>query len=157
MSNKHNYCRIFDQENIDDVQQVRGKEMKIRHIIALFLLFVVFVTGCSAQAVEKPEQMAKLLDEAVRITDKAVYDKDIKLAREIWNQVSEYGVKAAETDHKELADSLGKLASTYVHLVSYIETGDELQLRIFRGCFDKAVIQLREYVAAQKDLKADKQ
>ena len=131
--------------------------MNRRYLITLLLIMTVLFTGCNSQSVEKPEQMLKLLDDAVKITEKAANEKDLKLAREVWTQVSEHGVKAKELGNKELADSLGKLASTYVYLVSYIETGDALQLTNFRNGYDQAVNQLRKCVSNQQSKTMDKQ
>ncbi len=131
--------------------------MKKRYSILLFLLFSILLSGCTSQSVEKPDQMLKLIDDAVKITEKSINEKDLKLARTVWTQISEYGVKATELDKKELADSLGKLASTYVYLVAYIETGEELQLTTFRSCFGQAVSQLKQYVMTQQGSKLDKQ
>ena len=130
--------------------------MNRRYLITLLLIVCVLFTGCTTQPLENPEQILKLIDDAVKITEKAANEKDLKLAREVWTQVSEYGVKAKELGNKELADSLGKLASTYVYLVSYIESGDTLQLTNFRNCFDQAVNQLRKFVSNQQSLKMDK-
>ena len=130
--------------------------MNSRYLITLLLIVCVLFTGCTTQSLEKPEQILKLIGDAVKITEKAANEKDLKLAREVWTQVSEYGVKAKEIGNKELADSLGKLASTYVYLVSYIESGDTLQLTNFQNCFDQAVSQLRKCVSNQKSLKMDK-
>jgi|GEM_PF-2418740 len=129
--------------------------MKKSYSLLAFLLIALLFMGCAGQSVEKPEQVLKLIDTAVKITEQAAKDKDIKLAREVWTQISEYGVKAKELEKKELADSLGKLASTYVYLVSYIETGDNNQLTIFRNSFEQAVAQLRKCVAAQQQAQVD--
>ena len=131
--------------------------MKMRYFVLLFLLFSMLLTGCAGQSIEKPDQILKLIDDAVKITEEATNDKDIKLAREVWTRISEYGVKATELGNKELADSLGKLASTYVHLVSYIETGDDLQLTTFRSCFEQDIRKLRKCVITQQALKPDRQ
>ena len=130
--------------------------MKIKYLIALLLTCSVFLTGCSGQSMEKPEQVLKVIEQAISTTEKATSEKDLKLARELWTRVSEYGVKAEEAGNKELADSLGRLASTYPHLVSYIESGNEFYLQTFRTSFDSAITQLKNSLSTQQGLKTAK-
>lgn len=62
-----------------------------RIILACLLLFSLVVTGCEGQEIENPKQMPELIDKIVEITDKAVQEKNVKLARDIWGKISEYG------------------------------------------------------------------
>ena len=121
--------------------------MRKRSVCIIFLLFCVLFTACNSQSIENPDQLQKFIDKYIALTQKAVEGKDIKLAREIWSKITEYGLKAKEMDKKELADSLGKLAATYSYLVEYINTGDKTQLSLFEDNFNKAVYLLREYVS----------
>lgn len=115
-------------------------------ILACLLFFSLVITGCEGREVEKPEQMPELIDQIVEITDRAVQEKNVKLARDIWGKISEYGLKAKESENIELAEQLGNLASTYVHLVDYLSTGDKSKLDTFRYYFDSAILELRSFV-----------
>jgi len=117
---------------------------KPRVCIIIFTLLCIILTGCNSQIINDPDQLHKLIDKNIELTQKAADEKDVKLAREIWSRISEYGIKAKEMDKKELADSLGKLAATYSYLVEYINSGDMTQLDLFREYFEKAVYGLKE-------------
>ncbi|MBZ4654340.1 MAG: hypothetical protein JG781_1681 [Peptococcaceae bacterium] len=123
---------------------------KITKVFLLLFLFSFAFVGCDSQVLEKPDLMEKLINKTVETTEKAIKDKDIKLAREIWGQVSDYGLKANETGKKELSESLGKLASTYLYLVKYLETGDAAQLNQFRTDFETAIQNLKSITIENK-------
>lgn len=117
---------------------------KYSKFIVTFFLIALLLTGCSNQDFTKPEQIPKAIEQISTTTEKAIKDQDLKSTRLLWSQISEYGVKAGEAGHKELGENLGKLASTYVNLVEYLETGDENQLNIFRQNYTKAMDQLKK-------------
>lgn len=123
---------------------------KITQVIILLFLFSFVLAGCDSQVLEKQELMEKLINKTVETTEKAIKDKNIKLAREIWGKLSDYGLKANETGKKELSESLGKLASTYLYLVKYLETGDASQLEQFRNEFETAVENLKSIAIENK-------
>ncbi len=102
-----------------------------RHILFLFVVSLL-ITGCGNDELDKSEQASQLVQQLIQETEKAIKDKDEKLVREIWSQISEYGVKAKDLDKEELADSLGELAATYAKLVEYIQTGDKKSLDNFK-------------------------
>lgn len=116
---------------------------KFKKFLCLIAFLMVFAAGCE-KVIDKPEQIHKELNKIVEMTDKAVQTKDMKLSREVWSKVSEYGLKANELGAEELSASLGKLASTYVYLIEYLQTGDESKLALFRDCFDQAINNLEE-------------
>lgn len=118
---------------------------KLRFVLA-FLLIILLIggTACEGKNLDNAEMVEKLIDDVVDTTHKAVENHDVKLARELWSKISEYGVRAREMGQKELADSLGKLASTYVYLVQYLQTGDQKQLELFEKNFDQAITGLRQ-------------
>ena len=117
---------------------------KYSKFLVVFLMIALLLTGCNSQNFSKPEQISEAVKQIVDNTEKAINDKDLKLARLLWSQISRYGVKAGEAGHKELGEELGRLASTYVNLVQYLETGDENQLTIFRKNFTKAITVLQK-------------
>ncbi len=116
---------------------------KLTKVFLLLFLFSFVLVGCDSHVLEKPDFMEKLINKTIETTEKAIKDKDIKLAREIWGQISDYGLKANEIGKKELAESLGKVASTYLYLVKYLETGDLTQLDQFRSNFETAIQNLK--------------
>lgn len=115
-------------------------------LVLLFLVISVVITACEKQVLQNPEMINKMLDKNIADTQKSIQDHDSGLARDIWSQISEYGVQAKEIEEKELADELGKLASAYIHLVDYLDTGDEGQLKSFYESYEPAVEALRLYV-----------
>ncbi|MCR4442074.1 MAG: hypothetical protein QHH10_07325 [Peptococcaceae bacterium] len=119
---------------------------KSSSVLLLLLLLHLFLAGCSGQKADNPEALSNLLDNTVQMTNKAIEMKDIKLARTIWEQISEYGIKAKELGRNDLSESLGQLASTYVYLIDYIHTGREEQLTLFRENFQRAVDHLKEII-----------
>jgi len=64
-----------------------------KFLVAFFLMALLF-TGCSTQDFTKPEQIPKAIEQISASTEKAINDKDLKLARLLWSQISKFGVKA---------------------------------------------------------------
>ena len=122
--------------------------MKKRTVCLILLVFCILLIGCESRVMENPEELQKLIDRNIELTQKAIAEKDIRLAREIWSKISEYGIKAKEQDKEDLAGYLGKLASTYTSLVEYIETKDDEKLKVFQENFEAAIRELRECVQA---------
>ncbi|MDX9871010.1 MAG: hypothetical protein RBT41_01160 [Clostridia bacterium] len=119
---------------------------KVLSTVFLLLMLIISVAGCNSEKITNPETMQKMVDEAIATTQEIIAKKDLKTARSIWGQISEFGVKAEEIDEKELAEAVGKLASTYVYLLEYLEKGDEQQLKIFNEKFDRAVSVLKQHI-----------
>lgn len=115
--------------------------------LLLFITFSVFLVGCEQQALEKPELMRKMVVNATEMTQKAIDTKDIKLAREIWSKISEYGIKAREQGKTELAEALGKWASTYVYLINYLESNDTFELEKFKLHSQESVNKLMDIIS----------
>jgi len=111
-------------------------------VLLLFILLHLLLAGCNGQKADNPEALSNLLNNAVQMTNKAIETKDIKLARTIWEQISEYGIKAGELGRKDLAEGLGQLASTYVYLIDYLQNGRREQLSLFEQNFQRAVDHL---------------
>lgn len=117
---------------------------KTAKILLSLCLVVFFLAGCEEKMVfDNPETMSKLTDKTVQLTEKAIVDKDIKLARDLWGQISEYGITAKEMGNNDLAVSLDKLACTYPYLVDYLMTGEQQKLDHFNTTFRKAIEELK--------------
>lgn len=115
-------------------------------IIPILILVMGFgVTGCSEKISLNEEMVPKIIDKTVEVTEKAIEEKNLKMARHVWSEISEYGVKAKEMGKEELAENLGRLASTYVYLIDYIQSGDESKLDQFRNEFQTALEPIRSY------------
>lgn len=114
-----------------------------RCILFLFIISLV-MTGCGNETKEDLEKNSQLMQQALKMTEQAIQNKDVKIARELWSQISEYGVTAKDLGEEELADSLGELAATYADLVDYIETDDKEALEKFKQEFSEAERQVRK-------------
>ncbi len=117
-------------------------------IIAI-LLIVVFLTGCTSENTLDKEKMDSMIDNFVKETDMAIQNKDIKKARKVWSEVTELSIKAK--DYKELSESIEKLSTNYVKLITYIETGEEYLLKDFRKDFDVALEELKNILYSLTD------
>ena len=117
-------------------------------IIAI-LLIVVFLTGCTSENTIDKEKMDSMIDNFVKETDMAIQNKDIKKARKVWSEVTELSIKAK--DYKELSESIEKLSTNYVKLITYIETGEEYLLKDFRKDFDVALEELKNILYSLTD------
>lgn len=125
--------------------------MKKVLFIVFLLLTLAVIAGCNSEKVNSPETMQKLVDKAVDTTQEIIEAKDLKAARSVWGQISEFGIKAEELGEEELAEAVGKLASTYVYLVNYLEKGDEEQLDLFNEKFDQAILELQQQIELYKE------
>lgn len=117
-------------------------------IIAI-LLIVVFLTGCTSENTIDKEKMDSMIDNFVKETDMAIQNKDIKKARKVWSEVTELSIKAK--DYKDLSESIEKLSTNYVKLITYIETGEEYLLKDFRKDFDVALEELKNILYSLTD------
>ncbi len=125
--------------------------MKTLKKIMLLMCFSIFIiTACENGTLDKPELIDKLLDDTITATQNVIKEHDIKKAREIWGQISEYGVKAKELEKTEMAEDLNKLAATYAYLIEYFETKDPAKLDTFNKNFDLAIEQLKDHVRSAK-------
>jgi vancomycin resistance protein YoaR len=105
------------------------------------VLIIVFLTGCTSKSTIDKEKMDSMIDTFVKETDTAIQNKDIKKARKVWSEVTELSIKAK--DYEELSESIEKLSTNYVKLITYIETGEEYLLNDFRKEFDVALEELK--------------
>lgn len=123
-------------------------------ILSLIVSFSLFVFGCSDSEKVKREVVPKIVEKVVSDTKKAILEKDVKLAREIWSKVTEYSVKANEYGDEELSEALSKLASTYVKLIEYCESGEENLLKVFDAEFAKALDKINNVDAVVEETQA---
>ncbi len=107
--------------------------------LLVLLMIALFLSGCTGKAIENVKYSPELIQDVIELTDKAIEKNDVELARKIWSSISEAGVKAKEIGEEELAESLAKAASSYVHLIEYLQKGDEKDLAKYRDCFEQAL------------------
>lgn len=123
------------------------------HKLVKFVLFFIIISsllvGCDKQTIDSREQLPRIINQTIELTDKTIQTRDIKTAREIWSQVSEYGLKAKELGNDELADILGQLASSYRYLVDYLQSGNEDQLKRFRLEFNSNIKKMKQYASGK--------
>ncbi|NLT95091.1 MAG: hypothetical protein GXW85_06075 [Clostridia bacterium] len=125
----------------------------------VFLIIVcisLFTLGCKDSEKVERDVIPKLIEEIVNDTKQAILKKDVQLARETWSKVTEYSVKANEYGDKELSAALSKLATTYVKLIEYCESGDESLLEIFNMEFAKALDKMESFKKIVEELQADR-
>jgi len=109
----------------------------------LILTFTLVCFGCNNAEKVKREVVPQIIEKVKNDTQKAILEKDVKLARETWSNVTEYSVKANELGDKELSEALSRLATTYVKLIEYCESGEENFLKAFNLEFAKALEKIK--------------
>ncbi len=118
--------------------------LKVVKLFLMICLLGFLLIGCEEQvAFDKPELMLKLINNTVELTEKAVAEKNLKLARDLWGQISEVGLKAKEKGNNNLAGSLEKMACSYAYLVDYLRTDEQQKLEDFKASFQEAVNELK--------------
>jgi len=120
-------------------------KIRVRNILIIFFIitYSLFLFGCSDSEKVKREVIPTLVDNIVGDTQKAILEKDGKLARETWSKVTEYSVKANDLGDEELSEALSRLATTYVKLIEYCESGEENFLIVFNLEFAKALDKIK--------------
>lgn len=121
-------------------------------ILIIIISFSLFTFGCSDSEKVKRDVIPKLVDKVVSDTQKAILEKDVKLARETWSKVTEYSVKANEYGDTELSEALSRLATTYVKLIEYCESGEENLLKAFNTEFAKALDKINNFGIVVEEL-----
>lgn len=118
--------------------------LKVFKILLLICLSSFLLVGCEEPVTfDKPELMLKLINNTVELTEKAVTEKNLKLARDLWGQISEVGLKAKESGNNDLVGSLEKMACSYACLVEYLRTDEQQKLEDFNASFREAVDELK--------------
>ena len=112
-------------------------------IFLIIIVLLLSLTGCSNSEKVKREVMPSLIEKVVKETQKAIKQKDGKLARDIWSDVTEYSMKANELGDEELSEALKRLATTYVKLIEYCDSGEEDLLKVFNLEFAKALEKVK--------------
>jgi uncharacterized protein YccT (UPF0319 family) len=124
-------------------------------ILMILICFSLFTFGCMQSEKVQRDVIPKLVEQIVNDTKKAILEKDVNLARETWSKVTEYSVKANEYGDEELSAALSKLATTYVKLIEYCESGDSTLLDAFNMEFSKALDQMEDFKNVVEGIQAD--
>jgi len=118
---------------------------RVTWILALLCMVIFVFVGCDEKIkYDEPETLSIAIDKVVKSTESAIAEEDIVMARKLWSQVSEYGIKAKEAGEDELAISLEKLACTFEYLVDYLDAGDQEKLEHFQLSFSNEISDLRK-------------
>ncbi len=120
---------------------MEAKEKYIFLTIVVFIL-LIFSTGCTDKNTLDKDKMDSMIDDFVEETNLAIETKDIKKAREVWSKVTELSIKAK--DYKDISESIEKLSTNYVKLITYLETGEEYLLSDFKKDFNVALDELKD-------------
>lgn len=113
---------------------------KVKYLFILICLLIYLLVGCTSKNTIDKEKMDSMISNFVKETESAIENKDIKKARKVWSEVTELSIKAK--DYEELSESIEKLSTNYVKLITYIETNEEYLLKDFRKNFDEALKEL---------------
>lgn len=125
-------------------------------ILVILICFSLFTFGCKESNKVERDVLPQLVEEVVNDTKKAILEKDVKLARETWSKVTEYSMKANEYGDEELSAALSKLATTYVKLIEYCESGDENLLDVFNMEFAKALDKMENFKKVVEGIQANR-
>ncbi len=119
------------------------KESK-KYIFVLLIMLLVFAAGCSDKNTLDKDKLDTIIDNYVKETNIAIANNDIKKARKVWSELTELSIRAK--DYSELSESVEKLSTNYVMLITYFETNEEQQLANFRKDFDDSLNQLKDII-----------
>ena len=121
-------------------------------LLAVLMIAMLFLgTGCDKNKVEK-SAVNDYIDSRVSGTITAMDERDVKMARNIWSDLSELSVKLKNQGEDELSDDVAALAMSYEKLVSYCNNGEEKYLTNFKADFQTASENLApDLVAAGYD------
>lgn len=112
-----------------------------KYIYIIFIIFALLISGCTDKNTIDKNKMDSMIDNFVKETNSAIANKDIKKARKVWSEVTELSIKSK--DYKELSESIEKLSTNYVKLITYLETGEEYLLNDFRKNFEVSLEELK--------------
>lgn len=109
--------------------------------IIIIVLLVSLLMGCTSENTIDKDKLDSIIETFVKETDTAIANKDIKKARKVWSEVTKLSIQAK--DYKEISESIEKLSTNYVKLITYLETGENYLLNDFRKEFDVALEELK--------------
>jgi len=117
---------------------------KRKVFMILVVLVIVFTSGCRASVEVKRDVVPKIVQGVVQDTKDAIATKNVETARNVWSRVSEYSLKAQESGDKELSSALSTVAATYVNLIEFCQTGEEVSLQKFENDFIKSFEEMKK-------------
>lgn len=115
-----------------------------KYILIILILLLVFSTGCSDKNILDKDKLDIMIENYVKETDIAIANNDIKKARKVWSELTELSIRAK--DNSDLSESVEKLSTNYVKLITYLESGEDNLLADFRKDFDDALDYLKETI-----------
>lgn len=114
---------------------------KAKYVFIIIVLLVSILTGCTNKNTIDKDKMDSIIESFVKETNTAIANKDIKKARKVWSEVTKLSIQAK--DFKEISESIEKLSTNYVKLITYLETGENYLLNDFQKEFDIALEELK--------------
>lgn len=110
---------------------------KMAFLAMLLLVTMLLSTGCDKNKIEK-SAVNDFIDSKVSETITALNERDVKLARNIWSDLSELSVNLQAQDEEELSGYVAELALSYEKLISYCNDGDADYQAAFKADFKTA-------------------
>lgn len=108
-------------------------------LLAFLAVFLLMSTGCDKA---KSSTVNDLIDSEVTATVTAINERDVKLARNIWSDLSELSVSLQKQDEDDLSADVAALALSYEDLIAYCGSGNEKDLSSFKVSFQTAAENL---------------
>ena len=108
-------------------------------LLAFLAVFLLMSTGCDKA---KSSAVNDLIDREVTATVTAINERDVKLARNIWSDLSELSVSLQKQDEDDLSADVAALALSYEDLIAYCGSGNERDLSSFKASFQTAAENL---------------
>ncbi len=121
-------------------------EPKSKHVYVLIVILVVsvLVMGCNGRNSLDQDRLDAMINSLVIDTNEAIERKDIKKARDVWSRVTELSIQTRNLE--DISDSLEKLSTNYVKLITYLETNEEYLLEDFKKEFNLTLEILKGHV-----------
>lgn len=121
-------------------------------VLCGLLSVMMCMTGCELGNGQSEADICAFMENIAQATEKSLENRNIKLARDTWSDVSEQGFNAVEQGAEEIGKAIGSVAVTYSDLVEYCETGDEEKKADFLENFQREAQKLSQMIAQQEGL-----
>ena len=109
-------------------------------LLAFLAVFLLMSTGCDKA--KSSSAVNDLIDSEVTATVTAINERDVKLARNIWSDLSELSVSLQKQDEDDLSADVAALALSYEDLIADCGSGNEKDLSSFKASFQTAAENL---------------
>jgi len=107
----------------------------------ILILMLMLGSGCESNKLSK-SAVNDVIDVEISDTLAAIEQKDVKMARDIWSDLSELSV-SLQTTNEDLSVKVATLALSYEQLVAYCNDGEQTHLDEFKEDFKLAAEELK--------------